>query len=284
MDIPVGVARIGENAFSGCSYLLRVEIQGGEIGERAFDGCSSLTTVDLMDKVTDIGYAAFRDHTVSYKENIGAGTASVIVTGSGGYTGEKTADFTIQKAPGAVTASNITRTASKKVQSFSIGARAKGGAQLSYQSDTKAVAVDSRGKVMIAKNFAGRAVITITANAAADYSEAVKKITVTVKATRIRPGKTALTSASVSAKSRKMALRWKKAADATGYQIQYATDRKFTKGAKKINVPGASKRSKVIGKRVKGKRYYVRIRAYRKTGGKIVYSAWSGIRRTTMKK
>lgn len=223
------------------------------------------------------------DYTISYKKNIDAGTASVIVTGSGGYTGIKSADFIIRKAAGAVTASNITRTASKKAQSFSIGARAKGGAKLSYKSDTKSVTVDGRGKVTVAKNFTGRASITITASATANYNRAVKKITITVRAVSAKPAKTALTSASVSARSRKMALRWKKAANATGYQIQYATDRKL-RGAKTLNVPGGAKTSKTIGKLAKGKKYYVRIRAYRKTGGKVVYSGWSGIRQTTMKK
>lgn len=224
------------------------------------------------------------DYTVSYEKNVDAGTASVLITGSGGYTGTKAADFTIQKAAGAVTASNITRAVSKKAQVFSIKASAKGGAKLSYRSDKKAVAVDGRGKVTVAKNFAGKAAITITAAATANYNKAVKKITVTVKAADTKPAKTALTYAAVSAKSRKMALRWKKAANAAGYQIQYAADRKFTKGVKQLNVPGGAKTSKSIGKLAKGKKYYVRIRTYGKNAGKTVYSAWSGIRQTAMKK
>ncbi len=225
------------------------------------------------------------DYTVSYEKNVNAGTASVIVAGSGGYAGAKALDFTIQKASGVVTAVSITRTASKKSQSFSIGAKAKGGAKLSYQSNAKSVTVDGKGKVTIAKNFTGKAVITITVGATANYSKAVKKIDITVKAApaSVKPAKTALTSASVSAKSRKMALRWKKAANATGYQIQYATNRKL-KGAKSVNVPGGAKTSKTIGKMAKGKKYYARIRAYRKNAGKVVYSGWSGIRPATMKK
>lgn len=225
------------------------------------------------------------DYTVSYEKNVNAGTASVIVAGSGGYAGEKALDFTIQKASGAVTAANVTRTAANKPQSFSIGAKAKGGAKLSYQSSAKSVTVDGKGKVTIAKNFTGKAIITITAGATANYKKAVKKITVTVKAApaSVKPAKTALTGASVSAKSRKMALRWKKAANAAGYQIQYATNRKM-KGAKSLNVPGGAKTSKTIGKMAKGKKYYARIRSYRKNAGKTVYSGWSGVRSATMKK
>ncbi|MBR3328214.1 MAG: BspA family leucine-rich repeat surface protein [Atopobiaceae bacterium] len=44
------------------------------------------------------------DYTLSYKNNVNAGTASVTVTGNGNYTGTKTVTFAISKAPGSLTA------------------------------------------------------------------------------------------------------------------------------------------------------------------------------------
>ena len=61
----------------------------------------------------------------------------------------------------------------------------------------------------------------------------------------------------------------------TGYQIQYATDSKFTKNVKKVTVPKYSTTSKKITKLKPKKKYYVQIRSYKTVGGKKYYSAWS---------
>ena len=47
---------------------------------------------------------------------------------------------------------------------------------------------------------------------------------------------------------------------------------------------GAGTASKVIKKLKKGKTYYVRIRAFKKTGGKTYYSEWSAIKSKKVKK
>ena len=60
----------------------------------------------------------------------------------------------------------------------------------------------------------------------------------------------------------------------TGYQIQIATDKKFTKNKKTVNVKGYRRTSKTIRKLKSGKKYYVRIRTYKKVNGKKYYSAW----------
>ena len=64
----------------------------------------------------------------------------------------------------------------------------------------------------------------------------------------------------------------------TGYQIQLATDRKFTHNKKTVNVKGYRKVSKKV-KILKGKKkYYIRIRTYMTVGGKKYYSDWSKVR------
>ena len=50
------------------------------------------------------------DYTVSYSDNTNAGTATVTITGMGNYTGTKTVNFTIDKAPLTVTAQSYTIT------------------------------------------------------------------------------------------------------------------------------------------------------------------------------
>ena len=64
----------------------------------------------------------------------------------------------------------------------------------------------------------------------------------------------------------------------TGYQIQLATNRKFTKNKKTVTVKGYKKGSKKITKLRGKKKYYVKIRTYRTVGGVKYYSPWSKVR------
>ena len=77
-----------------------------------------------------------------------------------------------------------------------------------------------------------------------------------------------------AAKSGKFTLKWKKDSSVTGYQIQYSLNKKFKTG-KTVKIKSPKTFSKTVTGLKKGKRYYVRIRAYRKVNGKTYYSAWS---------
>ena len=66
----------------------------------------------------------------------------------------------------------------------------------------------------------------------------------------------------------------------TGYQIQLATDSKFTKNKKTVLVNGYNKTSKKVTGLKGGKKYYVRIRTYR-TIWKTYYSPWSKVKTVT---
>lgn len=61
----------------------------------------------------------------------------------------------------------------------------------------------------------------------------------------------------------------------TGYQIQLATDSKFTKNKRLVTAKGYTKTSKKVTKLKGGKKYFVRIRTYKTAGGKNYYSPWS---------
>ncbi|HCT92069.1 MAG TPA: hypothetical protein DF613_11940 [Lachnospiraceae bacterium] len=72
----------------------------------------------------------------------------------------------------------------------------------------------------------------------------------------------------------------KKIAGATGYEIQYAKDARFTKSVKAKKTTAISKT--ITGLKT-GTRYYVRARAYTKvSSGKYVYSGYSGYRYITI--
>ncbi|MCI9530595.1 MAG: hypothetical protein HFH38_02395 [Lachnospiraceae bacterium] len=87
-----------------------------------------------------------------------------------------------------------------------------------------------------------------------------------------------------NSKGRKMALKWGKNTKASGYQLQYSTSSKF-KAGKTLKVSGASKNSRTISSGLKkGKKYYVRIRCFKKSGTVTSYSAWSKAKSIKIKK
>lgn len=69
-------------------------------------------------------------------------------------------------------------------------------------------------------------------------------------------------------------ITWKKVSGVTGYQIQYATKRNFS-NAKKKTVKKSSTTKLTIKKLKAKKKYYVRIRTYKKVSRKKSYSDWS---------
>ena len=61
----------------------------------------------------------------------------------------------------------------------------------------------------------------------------------------------------------------------TGYQVKYATNSTFTKNKKTVTVKGYKKTSKTIKKLKANKKYYVRVRTYKKEHSNTYYSGWS---------
>ncbi|MCM1434389.1 MAG: fibronectin type III domain-containing protein [Clostridiales bacterium] len=92
----------------------------------------------------------------------------------------------------------------------------------------------------------------------------------------------------MTAGKKKFTVKWKKqSAQTTGYEIQYATDSKFTQNKKTVTVSKNKTTSKVVSKLKAKKKYYVRIRTYKtvKVNGKNtkIYSSWSKAKTVTTK-
>lgn len=97
------------------------------------------------------------------------------------------------------------------------------------------------------------------------------------------PAKVKLTSLT-ALKGHKIKAKWNKCStSATGYQIYWAKDKKFKKVVAKTTTKGRSKVTYTGKNFTKGRKYYVRIRAYKKAGGKTYYGAWSNIKAKTAK-
>lgn len=145
--------------------------------------------------------------------------------------------------------------------------------------------VDANGKTISASNYTvtypsglknvGKYTVKITFKG--NYSGTVSKtFTIVPKTTSI---------SSLSAVSKGFTVKWKKqSTQTTGYQIQIATNSKFTSGVKSYTITKNSTLSKKITKLTAKKKYYVRIRTYKTVNGTKYYSSWSSAKSVTTKK
>ena len=90
----------------------------------------------------------------------------------------------------------------------------------------------------------------------------------------INPQATYITRLSRLSKGFAVNIRRLSSATATGYQVQYSLNRNF-KGAKVKVLRGTSMNIRGLQG---NKNYYVRVRAYKRSGGRAYYSAWSGVK------
>lgn len=105
----------------------------------------------------------------------------------------------------------------------------------------------------------------------------------TCKATKKTDYKNALTVAKptiskiTSPKAKQLKITWGKKSY-TGYQVEVATDSKFTKNKKSATITSAKTVTKTITSLKAKTKYYVRVRAYKTYNGKKYYSSWSTVK------
>lgn len=147
----------------------------------------------------------------------------------------------------------------------------------------KVTVKDSKGNVISASNYSvtygsgrknvGKYTVKITFKG--NYAGTV------TKSFKINPKGTTISS--ITAKSKGFKVKWKQnKTQTTGYEIQYSTSSKF-KGAKTVTVSKNKTIDKTISKLKAKKKYYVRIRTYKKIGSAKYYSSWSKAKAVTTK-
>lgn len=104
---------------------------------------------------------------------------------------------------------------------------------------------------------------------------------VITKTFKINPAKQEIQK--LTAKSKAFFIDWAQKGSATGYEIQYATNSKFT-GAKKVTITNNKTDKTTVSKLSANKKYYVRVRSYTTVGGTKYYGAWSAVKNVTTKK
>lgn len=91
-------------------------------------------------------------------------------------------------------------------------------------------------------------------------------------------GKVNLKSVSSARKNHKIKASWDKKSGANGYQIYYSRNKNFKNLSAKKIVKGGKKTSYVGKNFTKGRKYYVKVRAYKNVNGRKVYGKWSNVK------
>lgn len=136
--------------------------------------------------------------------------------------------------------------------------------------DSSIASVDSDTGKVTAKR-AGLVYITASAK---DGSNVSKKFKLIVKPKKM----TAPTLYTSSYSSRQLRISYSYQSGVTGYQIQYAKNKSFKSAKTK-----KTKNTVITLKNLSKKKYYVKVRAYYKKGGKYYYGAWSKVRSKKVK-
>lgn len=200
------------------------------------------------------------DYTVEYGGNTDAGKGLITIYGAGDYTGLKDVEFDI--APADIGSCNVRLAASSYVYS----GKARTPAVTATMGDIRLTGDDYTVTYADGRKNVGRYKVTVKGKG--NYT-GTKTLYYT-----INPKSTSISKLTKGKKSFKVS--WKKvSSQATGYQIQYATNSKFTKGQKSVTIKSYKTTSKNITKLKAKKKYYVRVRSYKKVGKTTYYSGWS---------
>ena len=205
------------------------------------------------------------DYTVSYSNNIKVGTAKVTITGKGNYTGSVSKTYSIKNNFKKATVSGISTkafTGKNITQSITVKYNGK-----TLKNGTDYTVSYSNNKSI------GTATVKITGKGS--YTGTV------TKTFKINPAKQEIQK--LTAKSKAFFVDWAQKGSATGYEIQYATNSKFT-SAKKVTITNNKTDTKTISKLSGKKKYYVRVRSYTTVKGTKYYGAWSSVKNVTTKK
>ena len=229
----------------------------------AYDGKAKTPSVTV--KVGGKTLKNDTDYTVSYSNNTKVGTAKVTITGKGNYTGSVSKTYSIKNDFKKATVSGISTkafTGKNITQSITV----------KYNGKTLKKGTDYTVSYSNNKSI-GTATVKIAGKGS--YTGTI------TKTFKINPAKQEIQK--LKAKSKAFFVDWAQKGSATGYEIQYATNSKFT-SAKKVTITNNKTDKATVSKLSGKKKYYVRVRSYTTVKGTKYYGAWSASKSVTTKK
>lgn len=284
-NVNVGTATVtvtGINRYSGtASATFRIVAQNigratpSKVADQTYDGKNKTPSVSATSD--GIALKSGTDYTVVHLNNKNPGKASVVLKGTGNYTGTLTVNYNIivPKVTGvkvaSYTSTSITFSWSrnKVVSGYEI-----------YNSKNKRVARtknNSTLKAAVSKLKAG-STDTYRVRAYVNQGQYYYSDFVSIKAgtSTKAPSITSLTSG----KSKQVTIKWKKIKGASKYQVYRSTSQK----GKYKRIATTGKTSYTDKKATGGKTYYYKIRTSRKVGSKTYYSKYSSVKSIAAKR
>ena len=202
------------------------------------------------------------NYTITYSSGCkNVGEYKAIITFKEKYEGTKELTFKINKATydmSKVKFENQTVTYNGKNQSLKVTGLPT-GVKVTYTNNSK----KKIGEYKVTAKFTGD---TTNYNAIPDKTA---KLTIVPKGTKL---------SKLTKGSKQFKATWKaQKTETTGYELQYATNSKFTSGKKTVKIKKNKTTSSTVKKLKSKKKYYVRIRTYKTVNGKKYCSGWSKV-------
>lgn len=223
-------------------------------------------------------------YTVTYPNTKSIGKVIVKITFKGEYSGTSSRSFKIVPKASAITSAQNTASGIKITWSRSANA---GGYLIQRKK--------GNGKYVTIKTIKSNKTLSYIDTAAnkqgvryAYRVQAYKTVSGVACSAAVSAGKAQYyvkpvgISSAVNKSVKKLTVTWKKNTAVTGYQIQYAGNNTF-KNAKIVTIPSSKVTSRTIANLQK-KKYYVRMRGYKKDKGVTYYSSWSSAKSVTVSK
>ncbi len=252
------------------------------IQDYTYDGTAKKPAVTVM--YTGTTFKKNVDYTVSYSNNVNAGTATITIKGKRNFHGSFTQTFTIKKADPKFTGYT---SYSRKVGAadFTINTKCDSGADLTYKSsDTSIATVNQNGKISL-KGKAGTVTITVTSPSTKNYNAGTRQVKITVKDNTANEGiingvENTTIDADIRTGTGYIRLDWTKSAsyNMDAFEVFRSTDPdSFGSKAYFTTKSGSSDYYRNTKGLTKGTTYYFKIRGKRVIDGKTYYSKWSDV-------
>lgn len=247
------------------------------------------------------------DYTITYENNVNPGTATYTLTGTGNYTSFVSGTFAIETVisdteitpsqptgqpttiPTDVPTTTPEATVTEIPEVTDIPTITETPIITDIPTATVVPTITETPTITVAPTIAETPTVTppptntptATAKPSPTKAAVVTKKTTPTPTVKV-PGKPSIKSVKNTGKKKMVVKLKKKVKGAAGYQIVYATNKKFTQNKKTVTTKSTSK---TISKLKKGKTYYVKVRAYTKDSkGKKIYGKYSGVKKVKIKK
>lgn len=294
--VPASLQYMGERGFLGCEKLKTVNFSEGlkNIATECFRGCSKLKKIELPESLSQIGEKAFYDNdsmveariwgspefgemSIGYKDEVI--NPDFIIYGQRNSSVEKYADVNgitfvnIMEDPVLTIIPVVTPEVFPKGKLTVVSTNKYVSYNGKFQKPE--VRVKYNGKTLSVRNYTVKykdnkkvGIATIFVKGKGKYANCSGKTTFRIVLSK---------GAILSAKSGKKCfdLKWKKILGCDGYEIQYSTNAHFSR--KKIKKIKGYSNTNITIRKLKPKKYYIRIRAYKKNGKSVCYGKWSKV-------